>query len=621
MTTIGEAVIEVRGDTSRLSSDVKRGASPGLFGKLGASAGKALKYGAIGAAAGIGAGIFSGLKSAAEYQKIQAQSAAVIKSTGGAANVTAQDVARLGSAVEGYSGLTNESVESGANLLLTFKNIRNEGGKGNKIFSRTTKTLADMSVAMGTEPKAAAVQLGKALNDPTKGLSALSRVGITFDAQQTSTIKKLQESGHTMKAQKIILKELNSEFGGSAKAAGDTFSGSMSRLKNVFGDLLRDTLMPALPALTKFAKFLETKGVPALGKLGGGFSKLKGFMEPVIGAVSTVFDAFKGADGAESKMTGLRDTFSSVFESVKTIVSSAVAIVTVLWNSFGSTLVSYATSTFKNVMQIVRGAFDVIAGIFKVVSSLLTGDWRGVWDGIKQVVRGAWAVIGGIVKQAFNLMKMTFSIAGIVIRGIFSRLWDGIKTLTSKAWEGIKGLASRGATGLVDFIKGIPGRIIALGGAFLNAGKSIGSKVITGLGNGLRAAGGFVSDLASSVKSAINSALHLPVSIHGPGPLPDFTIPAFAKGTNSAPGGAALVGENGPELVNLPRGSQVLTAARTRAMARSVGSTTAGRGGGALRLVSGTLSIDESGQAFIRGIASDEVDSAGGFSDTITRMG
>ena len=35
-------------------------------------------------------------------------------------------------------------------------------------------------------------------------------------------------------------------------------------------------------------------------------------------------------------------------------------------------------------------------------------------------------------------------------------------------------------------------------------------------------------------------------------------IPGFANGTRSAPGGLAIVGERGPEVVNLPRGSQVI---------------------------------------------------------------
>lgn len=39
--------------------------------------------------------------------------------------------------------------------------------------------------------------------------------------------------------------------------------------------------------------------------------------------------------------------------------------------------------------------------------------------------------------------------------------------------------------------------------------------------------------------------------------LNSLKVPGFAQGTNFAPGGLALVGERGPELVNLPRGSQV----------------------------------------------------------------
>lgn len=44
----------------------------------------------------------------------------------------------------------------------------------------------------------------------------------------------------------------------------------------------------------------------------------------------------------------------------------------------------------------------------------------------------------------------------------------------------------------------------------------------------------------------------------------DTGIPAFAQGTNFAPGGVALVGEEGAELVELPRGSRVRTASATR---------------------------------------------------------
>lgn len=50
-------------------------------------------------------------------------------------------------------------------------------------------------------------------------------------------------------------------------------------------------------------------------------------------------------------------------------------------------------------------------------------------------------------------------------------------------------------------------------------------------------------------------------------------VPTFATGTNSAPGGLALVGERGPELVNLPRGSQVIPNHRLPDIAAAAGNT------------------------------------------------
>jgi hypothetical protein len=63
----------------------------------------------------------------------------------------------------------------------------------------------------------------------------------------------------------------------------------------------------------------------------------------------------------------------------------------------------------------------------------------------------------------------------------------------------------------------------------------------------------------------------------------DAHVPGFALGTNFAPGGLTLVGENGPELVNLPRGSQVLNNRETN--------QTLSGGGGASVTINGGLHV------------------------------
>ena len=152
----------------------------------------------------------------AEVDKIGGQTAAVIKSTGGAAGVTADAVASLADQLERKTGVEAESIQRGQNLLLTFTNIKDAAGAGNDIFSQTTKIMTDLGIAMGTDASSAAIQLGKALNDPTQGITALTRVGVSFTDAQKEQIKALQESGNIMGAQKIILAELQKEFGGSS---------------------------------------------------------------------------------------------------------------------------------------------------------------------------------------------------------------------------------------------------------------------------------------------------------------------------------------------------------------------------------------------------------------------
>ena len=130
--------------------------------------------------------------------------------------MSAKQVEQLADSMLKMTGIDDEAIKSGENMLLTFTNIRNEVGKGNDIFDQATEAMADLATRWPTarsrqreQMQQAAIQLGKALNDPIKGVGALRRVGVQFTDQQKAQIKALVKSGKTMEAQKIILAELN----------------------------------------------------------------------------------------------------------------------------------------------------------------------------------------------------------------------------------------------------------------------------------------------------------------------------------------------------------------------------------------------------------------------------
>jgi hypothetical protein len=201
--------------------------------------------------------IKAGAQNIALNQQLQAQTIAGIRSTGGAANVTAKHIDALAESYVKLYGYQNEAAQQGSNVLLTFTNIRNEAGKNNKIFDQTSTAVANVAARMGTSIPEAALQLGKAINEPIKGVGALRRIGVQFTNQQVDQIKVMTAAGNRMGAQKIVLQELNKEFGGSATAHGRGYAAAWVRLTEAWENARNRLVIKLLPAMTRATNWLS----------------------------------------------------------------------------------------------------------------------------------------------------------------------------------------------------------------------------------------------------------------------------------------------------------------------------------------------------------------------------
>lgn len=265
--------------------------------------------------------------------KIAAQTAAGLQSTGGIAGVTAEQVGELADSIERHTGVSKEAVQSGENLLLTFTNIQNRVGAGNDVFNQATKAMTDLSVRMGGDTQSAALQLGKALNDPLQGMSALQRVGVSFSDGQKQMIATMEQAGDVMGAQKIILAELNKEFGGSADAFGTTMAGAAAKAKGALEDLERAIIGVSAPQLTlalndlaaemfDVADAIEHGGIlagiesafgPGSTALVAGFAAA--LAGPVVAALASVASGFVGAIAGTDAVTVAQTALVSATEA------------------------------------------------------------------------------------------------------------------------------------------------------------------------------------------------------------------------------------------------------------------------------------------------------------------
>jgi hypothetical protein len=185
----------------------------------------------LGAVIAAGASLSKFVDATVTADRSQAQLAATILSTGGAANKTIQQLNAHASALQGVTNFGDEATNAMQGLLLTFTKI--QGGT----FDRATVAVMDVATALGSDLQSAALQVGKALNDPILGLTALSRSGIQFTQSQKDVVKALVDTNNVAAAQALILDELDKQFGGSAAAARDTLGGALTSLGNAFGDL------------------------------------------------------------------------------------------------------------------------------------------------------------------------------------------------------------------------------------------------------------------------------------------------------------------------------------------------------------------------------------------------
>lgn len=221
-------------------------------------------------------------------------------------------------------------------------------------------------------------------------------------------------------------------------------------------------------------------------------------------------------------------------------------------------------NAFSSLVTNILNFFKGLLGI-NSPSTVFAGFGRNMLEGLANGISGAFGLVTGILGNLVgNAIGIVKGIGGR-IKGALSGLGGILKNAFTTAFNAAVNAISNGVSNIASGMGKIVGKINDVAGKVLTAAKTMGKNVITGIGKGIGSAGNFVSDLAGDLRRAINSGLGLPKTIGfskkilGKTVSAHVTIPGFAKGVTGFGGGSALVGENGPEVVTLGKGSNVIT--------------------------------------------------------------
>lgn len=421
-----------RGMNGLEATSGRTGRGIGSLGKGVAVAG--IAFGAATAGVGLlGAGLTALARQGQDSLAVQKTTEQIIKSTGSAAGVTATQVGALADALSKKTGIDDEAIQTGSNLILTFKNVKNAGEGMDAIFNRATGAALDLSKAGFGSVDSASKMLGKALNDPVKGITALSRAGVTFTQQQKDQIKAMAESGDMLGAQKAILAEVESQVGGVAEAT----KSPLEAIQTMLGNLAEDVGKTLLPMFNQIADSLG----PVLESLGPPLSHvvemLGGALVGALQALTPVFQPLSEALGAVAGLLG---------EVLATAITALVPVITPLLGMFAelaNVLGPVFSAVLSAVMPLVQGLGGVIAALapafLALVSALapvveiLAGTLGSVLQSIVPLIVRLAEVVGGFLTQAVAALSPYWqelaNLLGSVLSAVLPPLIDVVMAL------------------------------------------------------------------------------------------------------------------------------------------------------------------------------------------------
>lgn len=486
--------------------------------------------GALGTAAIVGFGKAS-VQAAQDAAVSTARLDSVFSSMGdttGQASKAAQDYA---SALSVRIGVEDDAIMAGQAQLATFGAVSDATARQAGIFDRATAAGADLAATGFGSIESNAVALGKALQDPTKGMAALGKSGVTFTDAQKDSIKAMQKSGDLLGAQKVVLGAVEGQVKGTAEATAT----STAKMGVKFGEL---------------QETMGNKLLPVIDKVVGFFTQYMDLLIPLGGIILGVVVAVKAYE----------------------LASNLAAVAQGVWNA--ATVVFNAVMAANPIMLVVLAIAALVAGI--VIAYNKVGWFRDFVDAAWSTVVDAFDMLKDAAMAVFNWIKQNWPLLLAILTGPFGIAvalivsnWDTIKAGATAVWDWVKakfdlllsffqGLGSSVGTAISTIVDWIKKPIQAAEDVY-NAVKDKFNAVVDFLGDLVSKVTGPVGRIVDAIKNPINTVLrwmngiswtipsfdtHIPgIGVIGGQTFDPFNIPTLATGGVVMRTGLALVHE------------------------------------------------------------------------------
>lgn len=489
-----EIKIRFSGDSSGLAKAAADGEkSVGRFSGRTQKFAKVALAGVAALGAGLAAGLVAGVKGLQEGEEAEAKFNDALSRSTAGMRNQAEALKANAEQLQRNTRLTYEEGLAISTAIARHESLSNVVKKGITDAVGLTNVTADLATVLGVDGATAADQLAKALAKPESASRFLTKAGVDLSAGQEEQIKAWIKGGQTAKAQGFILDQLKAKTEGAATAAGETTAGQLVRAQNAFGEVQEQLAVGLLPVLTDLLGHLVK--VTAWAQENPGKVKV---VVITLGALAAVI-------GTVSAAVMLYNTFQTI--------STAL---TKVWTSEQIRL---------NLAFLANPIFLIVASIVALIAIIVLIATKTDW--FQRLWSAAWGAIKGAVSGTLDWIRSNWPLLLAILTGPV-----GLAVLA----------IAKNKDRIIDFLREIP---------------DTAKRLFSGLADILTAPFRAAIDGLKSVWNSTIGGKGIPSIGIGPFKTPGFTIPMLAKGGNITRSGLALVGEEGPELLNLRRGAQV----------------------------------------------------------------
>lgn len=451
------------------------------------------------------------------------------------------------------------------------------------------RTVAgDVAAGTGSSFEEMTLLLGKFSTGATgEAISRMAELGITSREELSKMGLEFDKSGALLsplpQSMDVVLKLMQSKFGGMMDAQSKTFEGMMSNLQDWIGGTLRTIGQPIFEVLRakleNLLQFLSSPGVQtAITSLATGLADGIGgaitFLTPIItnliafigqlgttiGPVITTVSNFvagliSGGAGASAFGTDIANVFlfiqgivSQVVPLITGIVENGVKLIAEFWAENGDEIIAFVQDAWTTIVEIITLALELYQAIVVPVLTAVATFIAENGEEIKAVISTAWTIISTVIKTAMDVIKTIISLALAVVKGdtqaasnILQNIWTNLRNAILNIVNGIASSVSSKfneiKNNIVGAIQSAFDTVNGMVANFASIGRGIIDSIVSGISNAAQA-------LFNALRQAVINAIEGAISIFPP--FIQEAIRAILNPGGARSGNAARTGANLP---------------------------------------------------------------------------